>query len=170
MSIVGIIAAFGAGYILRDNMKHTNYHKINDPNSIKTYAKNLFLDKMDILFYGGTGNRNAAILGKLNTPPKYNYSGYVGSPQVNYLSTPKVDNIIFDTSNDAKRVLARMRKEIKDKGEVTIYDYYRFSGYEISSDHRDYIYGWKNLYNGQVYERADCEWVIDLPKPVCLED
>ena len=170
MSIIGIVAAFGAGYILKDNMKRPYYHKINDPNSIKTYLKNLLLDKMDILFYGGTGNRNAVIPGKLNAPPKYDYSGYTANPQFSYISGPKVDNIIFDTKNDAKKVLARMRQEINDRGEVSIYKYYRFSGYENSNDGRDCIFGWKSLYNGQVYKRADCEWVIDLPKPVYLGD
>lgn len=62
MSILSVIALFGAGYMYRDYSQYktwrrpVNYnyggYSYNRPQTIKQYLKNVAMDKMDVIFYG----------------------------------------------------------------------------------------------------------------------
>lgn len=62
MSILSVIALFGAGYMYRDYTQYKTWRRpvsynyggysYNRPQTIKQYLKNVAMDKMDVIFYG----------------------------------------------------------------------------------------------------------------------
>ena len=149
----------------------------------------------DLIFKMGTGALQMALYGggnvqntgsyipgygyqtaRRDVPAPYNYSmapnqGYA-QPQMPagyYPQRVSLNDISFDTKDDAYVVLDRMRREIGRYGKVKIADFYTFAG--ITGQESNWTLqgtGWYNLDNVIAIMRMDGRWIIDFPPPVSL--
>lgn len=76
----------------------------------------------------------------------------------------KFDNLLFDTEENASKVLENMKKAIKAYDFVSIADFKDLAG--VTSSFSDYSYGWTNLDNVNIVKHRN-EFMIKLtdPKP-----
>ena len=76
-----------------------------------------------------------------------------------------IDNILFDTREDAEKVLSEMNKILEQYKEVTIADLYTLA--DIDCDFKDIKYGWLDLTDAKVV-REYHGYKILLPKLVSM--
>ena len=174
MNLITALALFGAGYIY--NEKHSTRPKINysytpyknEERTISQYFKNLAMDKMDLLFYGGTGNRNNR---------KVSYKKYFDGYYKNVLHTINVPIAKFSTKQGAWSFIDSLCKEFERYGNVTVDNYYQFAGgNDDCVNAKDFMpssytytkYGWKDadtLYSLEPVLHYNDDWTVELPQP-----
>ena len=162
MSIISAIAIFEAGYIVHDLKSKKAQFYYNDPNNIGNYMKKAFLDKMDIVLYGGSNNRNFR---PLKPPPHYicNFQK----------ESEKYKPIIFEDSSVAENFLFDL-KDLSDAYEtVTVGDYFD-TAEKYGIDKPDLVYmdwhkGWNpKEINTTKIKKVPGGYILDLPEPKFL--
>ena len=99
-------------------------------------------------------------------PVNYNAPSMPGyaQPQPGYYQRVGINDVSFDTKDDAWLVLDRMGREISRYGKVRLADFYTFAG--ITGQEGNWALqssGWYNLADVHVMMRTDGRWVIDFP-------
>jgi hypothetical protein len=79
----------------------------------------------------------------------------------------EVDEVIFESRDDADAVLDIISQEMQDYGRVTVGAYY--SACDISPRGGDFNYGWYDIRNARVEHRRG-NWVIVMPKCVPMDN
>ena len=144
----------------------------------------------DLIFKMVTGATQMALFGGQggNTPPMgfnsgYGYSGARRDPMAYNMMTnmsqpmgyaqPQpgiyqqrvtLNDISFDTKDDAWLVLDRMNKEIMRYGKVRVADFYTFAG--ITGQEGNWTLqgnGWYSLQGVMPIMRTDGRWIVDFP-------
>lgn len=77
-------------------------------------------------------------------------------------SSLEVSDILFETREDAERVLDRLYSDLERYGKVRVADLYSAAGVSGNSIWTDNNYGWFNLDRAQPYPTAE-GWQLDLP-------
>ena len=163
MSIISAIAIFEAGYIIHDLKSKKASFYYNDPNNIGNYMKKAFLDKMDIVLYGGSNNRNVK---PVNHSPHYS-----GSLLKKY---DKYEPVIFEDENIAESFLFDLI-DLSDAYEtVTVGDYYdtaeKYGAIKPNLTFTDWHKGWskKMINTAKVKCSLNNYYIVDLPEPKFL--
>lgn len=168
MKLTSIIGLIGVGYMINEGQKRRPYkvkYRAN-PNlpSYSEYFREVLINKLDILFYGGPQHskweRNNYSRKLPYRTPEYrppNYSKFFR----NY----KVDDIYFETEEKAKEVLDTLIDFVNKYDKVTVADYYELSDHSFPVNCTDNKYGWTNLDYVEVRESLDGNWYIDLEEP-----
>ncbi len=79
-----------------------------------------------------------------------------------------VDDVVFDSREEAEDVLDLLVNLIEDYGEASISDFYDAAGV-TSGNFTDNKYGWNNLNNAKITRRGS-DFFIRLPRPIYLDD
>lgn len=158
MSIYKTIALVSIGYILKDRANNTVKH-YNDPNSLRGHITQIINDKLDLIFYGSCEWRPA--MKRFD----HAHNGYMSRPNRYYpVSAIEVDDIEFDSEDEATNVFLKMISTIDKYGSVSVTDYYEYSG--IADESYETIrYGWKDLSSARIYRTHDDFYAINLPEP-----
>lgn len=109
----------------------------------------------------GYGYRSAQTV-----PVNYNGMSQPGyaQPAPGYVSRVTMNDISFDTKDDAWLVLDRMTRECQRYGRVRVADYYLFAGITGQEDNWTLqSSGWYNLGDAHPMLRTDGRWVIEFP-------
>lgn len=77
-------------------------------------------------------------------------------------SSLEVSDILFETREDAERVLDRLYSDLERYGKVRVADLYSAAGVTGNSLWTDSNYGWFNLDRAMPYPTAE-GWMLDLP-------
>lgn len=99
--------------------------------------------------------------------PGYMGYGYPAQPApAPYMPGNRVsiNDISFDTKDDAHLVLDRMRREISRYGKVKLADFYTYSG--VTGQESNWTLqgsGWYDIGNAVPIMRTDGRWIIDFP-------
>lgn len=102
-----------------------------------------------------------------DAPVPYNMMGNPGYAQPQpgiYQQRITLNDISFDTRDDAQLVLDRMNREISRYGKVRIADFYTFAG--ITGQESNWTLqgsGWYSLANVYPMMRTDGRWIINFP-------
>lgn len=99
--------------------------------------------------------------------PGYNY-GYAQPQPGYYQQNVGMNDVSFDTKDDAYLVLDRMGRDIGRYGKVRVADFYTYSG--ITGQEGNWALqgnGWYSLEGAHPIMRVDGRWVIEFP-PVQL--
>ena len=142
----------------------------------------------DLVFKMGTGALQMALFGGQGGPQmppmgyqtqNYNYSGarrdslaynmmtnpgYAQSQPGLYQQRIGLNDISFDTKDDAWLVLDRMNRDIGRYGKVRVADFYTYAG--ISGQEGNWTLqanGWYSLNGVNPMMRTDGRWIIDFP-------
>lgn len=73
------------------------------------------------------------------------------------------DDIIFETRDDAERVLDRLFDQLDRYGKARVADLYEAAGLSPDGNYTVNYYGWYSLRGAGVYPTSE-GWAIDLPK------
>ena len=73
------------------------------------------------------------------------------------------DDIIFETRDDAERVLDRLYDQLDRYGKARVADLYEAAGLSPDGNYTVNYYGWYSLRGAGVYPTSE-GWAIDLPK------
>jgi len=73
------------------------------------------------------------------------------------------DDIIFETRDDAERVLDRLFDQLERYGKARVADLYEAAGLSPDGNYTVNYYGWYSLRGAGVYPTSE-GWAIDLPK------
>lgn len=90
--------------------------------------------------------------------------GYAQPQPVGYGQRMSINDVSFDTKDDAYLVLDRMAREISRYGKVRVADFYIFSG--VTGQEGNWALqanGWYNLADAHPILRTDGRWIIDFP-------
>ena len=139
----------------------------------------------DLIFKMGTGALQMALFGGQNgnQPPPMGYNpgyssgrrdpyyynqasnpGYAQPQPGIYQQRLTLNDISFDTKDDAWLVLDRMNREIGRYGRVRVADFYTFAG--ITGQEGNWTLqgnGWYSLNGVSPMMRTDGRWIIDFP-------
>lgn len=140
----------------------------------------------DLIFKMGTGALQMALFGgntaatggtyipgygyqtaRRDAPTPYNMMSNPGYAQPQpgiYQQRVSLNDISFDTKDDAWLVLDRMNREIQRYQRVRVADFYTFAG--ITGQEGNWTLqgtGWYNLGNAHPIMRTDGRWIIDFP-------
>ena len=80
-----------------------------------------------------------------------------------------IQDIKFDTKDDACKVLDRMNREIYRYGYCRVADFYNFSGISHKFNLKLFETGWTDLTNAKPIMEVNGRWIIDFPEPVDIE-
>lgn len=139
---------------------------------------------LQMLLFGGMNGQNSYLPnGYMNnsyaagrrdpTPYSMMSGGYMANPNYGYAQPQPVaypanriglNDISFDTKDDAWVVLDRMNRELMRYGKVKVADFYIFSG--ITGQESNWTLqnnGWYNLQGVQPVMRTDGRWMIEFP-------
>ena len=173
MNLYKSIALIGIGYILRDQQNcprrqdyraYSNYQSFSSSSgSVTQHLKQILNDKLDLLFYGNCVWRPAMThyTHDRSTPPRYYPVRF----------PPIVEEVQFDSMEQADQVLEEMRMLLERYGYVTISDYYEIASDKLrrpirhDSVYTDIKYCWKNLNDVEINKVFGGGWKINLPEP-----
>lgn len=109
-----------------------------------------------------------------NTMYGYPQAGYgYAQPQVQpavYQQRITLNDISFDSRDDALLVIDRMQEEIRKYQKVRAADFYTFAG--ITGQESNWTLqsnGWYDLSQAKPLMRTDGRWMIDFPPPVMIK-
>lgn len=136
--------------------------------TIKKAIVDIVTDGVNMIFFGGTGDRNKinSNTSKISYRNFYDqkdtptYSQASSSAKFNY------DDIIFETRGEAEAVREEMDNVIERYGFVTIADMYDMV--ELTPPFTSNKYGWSNISSSRVI-KTRYGYVIDLPKAKPIE-
>lgn len=129
---------------------------------IRKAIKDTICDKvMDILY--GNENKQPS---RVSYRDRYDYRKPYYKCQCS--KTPKVVDLVFETIEDAQRVLDCMDKSIDWYKAVSIADYYEFGG-RSTDEHKDALYGWHDLSGACIEKHHTGGYYVSLPRPILLK-
>ena len=104
------------------------------------------------------------------TQPQQNYGYGYAQPQPAPMpqQQPGLNDISFNTRDDAWLVLDRLGREIGRYGKVRVADFYAAAGFTAPDNWALQGAGWTSLANVQPTMRTDGRWVIPFPQPVMV--
>ena len=142
--------------------------------SLKELIFKMGTGALQMALFGGQGGQQPPQMGYMNgysvgrrDPGYYNSMSNPGyaQPQVGiYQQRLTLNDISFDTKDDAWLVLDRMNREIQRYGKVRVADFYTFAG--ITGQEGNWTLqgnGWYSLNEAHPMMRTDGRWVIDFP-------
>lgn len=136
--------------------------------TIKKAIVDIVTDGVNMIFFGGTGNRN-----KINSnTSKISYRNFYDQKdtpiysQASSTAKFNYDDIIFETRGEAEAVREEMDNVIERYGFVTIADMYDMV--ELTPPFTSNKYGWSNISSSRVI-KTRYGYVIDLPKAKPIE-
>lgn len=160
--------------------KFTDVFVAEDASNVKSYiisdvlipaAKKLISDivrdGIDMLLYGGTGNRSDR-----TRSSRVDYVSYSKNNDRRNSSTTRTrtgynyDDVTLDTRGEAEDVLTRMDELIDMYGVVSVADLYDLVG--ISGNYTDNKYGWTNIRNAEPVRVRD-GYMLKLPKALPID-
>lgn len=134
---------------------------------IVPYFKKIADDAFHLFLYGRGSSSNSSVSRSSGT---YYSSIYDSGRRSNVVSTERkkyvVDDIIFDTRQDAEKVLLKLRDELKTYKMVTVLTLCEFA--DVPSNPNDYNYGWTDLSSASVVRVRD-GYALNLPKPIPID-
>lgn len=117
--------------------------------------------------YGGYNNYNNGYMQARRDPVPYNQMSYPGYAQPQpgiYQQRVSLNDISFDSKDDAYLVLDRMNREIQRYGKVRVADFYTFAGITGQEDNWTLQgNGWYDLNMAHPMMRTDGRWIIEFP-------
>lgn len=136
--------------------------------TIKKAIVDIVTDGVNMIFFGGTGNKN-----KINSnTSKISYRNFYDQKdtpiysQASSTAKFNYDDIIFETRGEAEAVREEMDNVIERYGFVTIADMYDMV--ELTPPFTSNKYGWSNISSSRVI-KTRYGYVIDLPKAKPIE-
>lgn len=155
---------------------------VEDANSVKSYvwtdiivpslkdiSYNIINGAVEMMLYGSTNRRPANIARGVVNQVSYNLMGQGAKPVQARPQDPKsyygFQDILFDTRDDAIRVLDGLLESIDRYGKVSVGDLNDLIG--TTGEFTDYNYGWYMLGQARV-KPVRGGYVLDLPKPQLL--
>lgn len=143
--------------------------------------KNLCLDALEMIFFGGTRGRRRRSGGRVKDDDEYyDYTSHYKSAEYkrsrrrddgsyDHDRKDKVDyrNIVLKYSDDAKDVVDQLRGRIKDYGQATVADL--FDLVDITGKYTDNNWGWTNQSDIGI-ARVSNGYLIDVPEAQLLDD
>lgn len=156
------IALIGIGYILKDRLgkrpnKYSNYLNLN---TLTGHLTQILNDKMDLIFYGKCKWRPAmrdVMHDRGNAYAQYFY------PLKPYKQAC-IDEILFDSRQDAENTLTAMTETIEQYGRATLMDFYDYCKISKPYDYNSYHYGWDDLSDAKIMKTVSGNWFISFPK------
>lgn len=152
--------------------------------SLKDLVFKMGTGALQMALFGGQGNSQYPPMGWSNNgwnngynsarrdPYMYNQVSNPGyaQPQPGFMAQRlTLNDISFDTKDDAWTVLDRMNREIGRYGKVRAADFYTFAG--ITGQESNWTLqgnGWYDLNQAHPMMRTDGRWIIDFPPAVNL--
>lgn len=130
--------------------------------TIKKAICDIVSNGIEMILWGETGHR------KRSSSSKISYSNYYDSrrsdshrSEYSVSSRYDVDDVIFESREEAKEVLERMDELIDMYGVASIADFYDLAG--VTGNYTDNKYGWTNLSAADVVRVRD-GYMIKLPR------
>ena len=147
--------------------------------SIKDLIFKMGTGALQMALFGGQGGTNMPPLGYNNgyssarrDPTPYNMMsnpGYAQPQPAIFNQRISLNDISFDSKDDAWLVLDRMNREISRYGKVRVADFYTFAG--ITGQEGNWTLqgnGWYDLSQAHPMMRTDGRWIIDFPVVMSL--
>lgn len=142
--------------------------------SLKDLIFKMGTGALQMALFGGQNGGNVSPMGYMNgyssarRDPNY-YSnmsnpGYAQPQPGFYQQRLTLNDISFDSKDDAWLVLDRMNREIARYGKVRVADFYTFAG--ITGQEGNWTLqgnGWYSLNEAHPMMRTDGRWVVDFP-------
>lgn len=135
--------------------------------TIKKAIVDIVTDGVNMIFFGGTGNRrgssNASYVSYRSYSDRRDDRRPLDRPRTlgyNY------NDIVLETRSEAEEVLTRMDEAIDTYGVVSVADLYDLVG--ISGNYTDNKYGWTNIKNAEPIRVRD-GYLLKLPKALPIE-
>lgn len=134
-------------------------------------VKNAIADSIEMVLFP---NGRTRAFNKNNSGTRVNYGGYYRgessrpTKQEHYENIFDYDQIIFDTRQDADKVLFGMDDVIDQYGFVTVLDLFDLSNI-TTSNYMAEKYGWTDIRSGNVVSVRGGGWSIKLPRPRPLD-
>ena len=135
--------------------------------AIKKLVSDIVRDGIDMVLYGGTGNRK----GSSNSGYRSDYISYNKysdrrddrrySSDTRSKNIRTYEDIEFDNRGDAEAVLDQMGDLIERYGMVTVADLYDSIG--LTGNYTDNKYGWLSIRDAKVVRSRD-KYYLDLPR------
>ena len=130
--------------------------------AIKKAISDIVTNGIDMILYGETGHS------KQSSSSRVSYSKYYDDRREDRRSSTStsrsrydLDDIIFETRDEAKEVLERMDELIDLYGVASVADFYDLAG--VTGNYTDNMYGWTNLSSADVVRVRD-GYIIKLPR------
>lgn len=134
--------------------------------SVKRAISEMVTNGIDMILYGSTGGRS-----KRSSADRVSYRNYYDRCDDDRYrdrdrdrvrtSAYSFDDIVLDSRDEAKEVLARMNELIDQYGIVSVADLYDLVG--ITGNYTDNKYGWTNIRNAEPIRVRD-GYMLRLPK------
>lgn len=154
---------FASSFVSEDVSKVKSY-VIGDVliPAIKKAISDIITNGIDMILYGETGRS------RRSSSSRVSYSKYYDdcrddrrSDSSSLRSRYDVDDVLFETRDEAKDVLERMDELIDTYGVASIADFYDLAG--VTGNYTDNKYGWTNLSAADVVRVRD-GFMIKLPR------
>ena len=154
---------FASSFVSEDASKVKSY-VIGDVliPAIKKAISDIITNGIDMILYGETGRS------RRSSSSRVSYSKYYDdcrddrrSDSSSLRSRYDVDDVLFETRDEAKDVLERMDELIDTYGVASIADFYDLAG--VTGNYTDNKYGWTNLSAADVVRVRD-GFMIKLPR------
>lgn len=154
---------FASSFVSEDVSKVKSY-VIGDVliPAIKKAISDIITNGIDMILYGETGRS------RRSSSSRVSYSNYYDdrrddrrSDSSSLRSRYDVDDVLFETRDEAKDVLERMDELIDTYGVASIADFYDLAG--VTGNYTDNKYGWTNLSAADVVRVRD-GFMIKLPR------
>lgn len=133
---------------------------------IKNCISGAIKGAVDMIF----GNGNSSSTTTTSKPvDRVSYVGYYDKTTTSSLLSNKpdvFDNLIFNTSEDATRVLNGIRETLSEFHVMSVADLYELVG--LKSDYTDNKYGWTSINSARI-EPSNNGFVLILPKPSLIK-
>lgn len=138
--------------------------------SIKDAISEIIHNGSDMLIYGTTRGKKSNGRG---TYVSYNNMSKNSRPETNNTGARSVRDyreIVYDSRDEASTVLEELFEIVQqypDEG-ASVADLYSLSN--ITPNYTDYKYGWRDMSGVRVKQIRGGKFIIDLPRPVMLDD
>lgn len=164
------------GKKMRDEFISTDSHSVLSylledvfiPAAKETIA-NLVSGGVDMVLFGGTSSDHGR--SRSGSKSRVSYESYYERKNDRYSSrtrrsTQYLDDIVFESRNEAEDVLTALLEDIDEYGVTTVGNFYDLVGERTNPS--DFKWGWETLRNARV-DRVREGYIIGLPRPIAVD-
>lgn len=153
---------FASSFVSEDASKVKSY-VIGDVliPAIKKAISDIITNGIDMILYGETGHSRRSSSSRVSYSKYYDDRRDDRRSDSSLRSRYDVDDVLFETRDEAKDVLERMDELIDTYGVASIADFYDLAG--VTGNYTDNKYGWTNLSAADVVRVRD-GFMIKLPR------
>lgn len=138
------------------------------PAAKETIA-NIVSGGIDMILFGGSSDRGSC---RSSSKSRVSYESYYDRKNSDRYSartrrsTQYLDDIVFDSRNEAEDVLTAMLEDIDEYGVTTVGNFYDLVGERTNPS--DFKWGWETLRSARV-DRVRDGYIIGLPRPIPVD-